>query len=331
MTLVVGNSNNIGTSIFAPGFTLASVIANEFNEATETLHPEALIALGTVLLVISVLVNAGPSPSAIASREGCGVASEAVAAFAPTDRRRRVKANLLVICAAIALILALIPLVAVFGYVFVNGIRSMLSLDFLIQDPPADLSATGGGVRNALVGTLEMTGLATLIAVPIALGMAVFAVEVGGRLAQAARFLIDVLAGLPSIVVGIFIYTSVVVTQGHFSGLAGSLALAIVMLPVVTVSAEEILRLTPRPIAEGARALGLTRWRAIMSVFVPVGLSGIITGILLGVSRAIGETAPLIFTSLGNNFFTLDLNRTHAGASPPHLPERSEFGVRCRA
>jgi phosphate transport system permease protein len=237
------------------------------------------------------------------------VASETFLAFAPTGRARRFKAKLLVVLATAALILALVPLVAVLGYVFVNGIGSMLNLDFLLQDPPADLSATGGGVRNALIGTLEMTGLATLIAVPVALAVAIFAVEVGGRLARGARFLIDVLAGLPSIVVGIFVYTTVVVTQGHFSGLAGSLALAIVMLPVVTVSAEEILRLTPRPIAEGARALGLARWRAILSVFVPVGLSGIVTGVLLGVSRAIGETAPLIFTALGNNFFTLDLNQ----------------------
>lgn len=211
--------------------------------------------------------------------------------------------------AVAALVVALVPLVAVFGYIFANGIRSLLSVDFLLQDPPADLSATGGGVRNALLGTLEMTGLATLIAVPVGLAVAVFAIEVGGVLSRAARFLIDVLAGLPSIVVGIFVYTSVVVTQGHFSGLAGSLALAIVMLPVVTVSAEEILRLTPRPIAEGARALGLARWRAIVSVFVPLGLSGIVTGVMLGVSRAIGETAPLIFTSLGNNFLTLDINQ----------------------
>jgi phosphate transport system permease protein len=237
------------------------------------------------------------------------MASDALAVFGPTSRRRRFKTNLFVVLAAAALVVALIPLIAVFGYVLVSGFRSLLSLDFLTQDPPADLSATGGGVRNALVGTLEMTGLATLIAVPVALGVAIFAVEVGGRLAQGARFLIDVLAGLPSIVVGIFVYASVVVTQGHFSGLAGSLALAIVMLPVVTVSAEEILRLTPRPIAEGARALGMSRWRAVLSVFVPVGLSGIVTGVLLGISRAIGETAPLIFTSLGNNFFTLDLNQ----------------------
>jgi phosphate transport system permease protein len=229
--------------------------------------------------------------------------------FAPTGRSRRVKERVFVALAVAALVVALVPLVAVFGYIFANGIRSLLSIDFVLQDPPADLSATGGGVRNALLGTLEMTGVATLIAVPVGLGVAIFAVEVGGGLARAARFLIDVLAGLPSIVVGIFVYTSVVVTQGHFSGLAGSLAMAIVMLPVVTVSAEEILRLTPRPIAEGARALGIARWRAVTSVFVPLGLSGIVTGVMLGVSRAIGETAPLIFTSLGNNFLTLDINQ----------------------
>ena len=236
------------------------------------------------------------------------MASEVALVFEPTSARRRFKTRLFLVLAVAALIVALIPLIAVFGYVFINGIRSLLSIDFFTQDPPSDLSATGGGVRNALIGTIEMTGLATLIAVPIAVGVAIFAVEVGGRLAQGARFLIDVLAGLPSIVVGIFVYTSVVVTQRHFSGLAGSIALAIVMLPVVTVSTEEMLRLTPRSISEGARALGLSRWRAVLSVFIPVGLSGIVTGIMLGVSRAIGETAPLIFTSLGNNFFTLDLN-----------------------
>ena len=211
--------------------------------------------------------------------------------------------------AVLALLVALVPLVAVFGYVLANGYRSVLSINFLIQDPPLDLTASGGGVRNALLGTFEMTGIATVIAVPLGIAIAVFAIEVGGGLARTARFLIDVLAGLPSIVVGIFAYATVVVAQGHFSGLAGSLALAIVMLPVVTVSAEEMLRLTPRPIAEGARALGMSRWRSVVSVFIPLGLPGIITGVLLGVSRAIGETAPLLFTALGNNFLTLDMNQ----------------------
>jgi phosphate transport system permease protein len=237
------------------------------------------------------------------------MAAGAGAVFTATSAGRRRKERLFVALAVVALVLALVPLVAIFGYIFANGIRSVLSVDFFLQDPPSDLSAGGGGVRNALLGTIEMTGIASLIAVPVGLGVAIFAVEVGGRLARAARFLIDVLAGLPSIVVGIFVYTTVVVTQGHFSGLAGSLALAIVMLPVITVSAEEMLRLTPRTIAEGARALGMARWRAVLSVFIPISLSGIVTGVLLGISRAIGETAPLIFTSLGNNFLTLELDQ----------------------
>ncbi|MGH2464684.1 MAG: hypothetical protein ACRDGI_04420, partial [Candidatus Limnocylindrales bacterium] len=111
------------------------------------------------------------------------MASEAMGVFAPTSGRRRFKANLFVVLAILAFAIALIPLVAVFGYIFVNGIHSMLSVDFLIQDPPSDLSAAGGGVRNALVGTVEMTGLATLIAVPIGLGVAIFAIEVGGGMA----------------------------------------------------------------------------------------------------------------------------------------------------
>jgi phosphate transport system permease protein len=153
-----------------------------------------------------------------------------------------------------------------------------------------------------------MTGLATLIAVPVGLLIAIFNYEVGNRPAVVIRFLVDVLAGLPSIVVGIFVYEVIVVTQGHFSGFAGSIALAVIMLPIIVVSTEEMLRLTPPPISEGVRALGLSRWRSFGSVIVPVALSGIFTGVLLAVSRAIGETAPLLFTALGNNFFTLDMN-----------------------
>ena len=189
----------------------------------------------------------------------------------------------------------------------IQGVRA-LSLEFFISDPPGDLSATGGGIRNALVGTLMMTGLATLIAVPVGIALAVFSREIGGRVAATVRFIIDVMAGLPSIVVGIFVYSLVVVATGHFSGYAGAVALAIIELPVIVVATDELLRLTDRRIDEGTRALGMTRWRSFAAVFIPTALSGIMTGILLAVSRAIGETAPLIFTALGNNFFTLDMN-----------------------
>ena len=158
-----------------------------------------------------------------------------------------------------------------------------------------------------------MTAVATVIALPVGLLIAVFDAEVGGRPAVAIRFAVDVLAALPSIVVGIFIYELIVVAQGHFSGLAGSIALAVIMLPVIVISTEEMLRLTPRPVAEGVRALGLSRWRFFLSVLLPTGISGIFTGVLLAVSRAIGETAPLLFTALGNNFFTADMSEPMQG------------------
>jgi phosphate transport system permease protein len=225
----------------------------------------------------------------------------------PTSRSRRLQADLVAILAAVATLIALVPLVAVASYVISQG-AGVINLDFFTQDPPGDLSATGGGIRNAISGTLEMAGVATLIAAPIGILVAIFNTEVGGRIGAASRFIIDVLAALPSIVVGIFVYALVVVAQGHFSGFAGSLALAIIMLPVIVVSTEEMFRLLPRPISEGARALGFTRWRTYLSVFIPTALSGIFTGLLLAVSRAVGETAPLIFTSLGNNFFSTDMN-----------------------
>jgi phosphate transport system permease protein len=234
------------------------------------------------------------------------------AQFRRTSASRRVKARLAIGLSSLALLLALIPLIAI-GYFIISQGIGVIRLDFFTQDPPGDLSAVGGGIRNAIVGTLEMTGLATLIALPSGILIAIFNAEVGGRAAAAIRFAIDVLAALPSIVVGIFVYESVVVAQGHFSGFAGSVALAVIMLPVIVVSTEEMLRLTPRPVAEGVRALGISRWRSFLAVLLPTALSGIFTGVLLAVSRAIGETAPLIFTALGNNFFTLNMNEPVQG------------------
>ena len=226
--------------------------------------------------------------------------------LAPTSRARQARERVFLAAAVFALAVALVPLIAVILFVARDGL-SVINLDFLIKDPPGDLSATGGGIRNALFGTLEMTAIGVLLAVPIGIIVAVFAVEIGGPIAMTARFLVDVLAGIPSIVVGIFVYALIVVTQGHFSGFAGSVALAIVMLPTITITTEEMLRLVPRPLKEATRALGLTHWRAMVSVFIPTALSGIITGILLAMSRALGETAPLLFTALGNNFFTIDM------------------------
>ena len=240
------------------------------------------------------------------------MAAEFMTLLKPTSRTRRFKANFVVALAVAATVIALIPLAAVAVYVISSG-AGVLSLDFFTQDPPGDLSAAGGGIRNAIAGTLEMTALATVIAAPTGILIAIFDTEVGGKAAGVTRYFIDVLAALPSIVVGIFVYTLVVVAQGHFSGLAGSIALAAIMLPVIVISTEEMLRLIPRPISEGARALGLRRWRTYVSVFIPTALSGIFTGLLLALSRAMGETAPLLFTALGNNFFTTDMGEPMQG------------------
>jgi phosphate transport system permease protein len=230
----------------------------------------------------------------------------------PTSRGRRLKARLVLALTVVALGIALVPLIAVGAFIVSQGI-GVIRLEFFTQDPPGDLSQVGGGIRNAIVGTLQMTGVGAVIAVPAGLLIAIFNAEIGGRAATAVRFVVDVLAALPSIVVGIFVYEFVVVAQGHFSGLAGSVALAVIMLPVIVVSTEEMLRLTPKPVAEGVRALGLSRWRSFLSVLLPTALSGIFTGVLLAVSRAIGETAPLIFTALGNNFFTVDMGEPMQG------------------
>jgi phosphate transport system permease protein len=232
--------------------------------------------------------------------------------FRPTSSGRRFKARLVVVLTGLAFVLAMVPLVAIVVFIVSQGI-GVIRPEFFVKDPPGDLSQLGGGIRNAIVGTLQMTGLATVIALPLGLLIAVFNSEVGGRPAILTRFVLDVLAALPSIVVGIFVYEFVVVAQGHFSGFAGSAALAVIMLPIIVISTEEMLRLTPRPVAEGVRALGLSRWRSYLSVLLPAALSGIFTGVLLAVSRAIGETAPLIFTALGNNFFTLDMNEPMQG------------------
>lgn len=232
--------------------------------------------------------------------------ADAALVLRPTSSARRARARLVVGLAWLTLLIALVPLVAIAGYLIANGV-GVLSPAFLLEDPPGDLSAVGGGIRNALFGTIEMTGTAVAIAVPIGLLIAVFNAEIGGRLAVGVRFIVDVVAALPSIVVGIFVYEVVVVAQGHFSGLAGSVALAVIMLPLIVVSTEEMLRLTPRPVAEAVRALGLSRWRSYTSVLIPTAFSGIVTGVLLAISRAVGETAPLIFTALGNNFFSADL------------------------
>lgn len=231
--------------------------------------------------------------------------------------RRRLLANrAMEVSAWIAAVLAVAVLVLVIASVAIKGLSS-ISLDFLTQNAdPNSIEATGG-IANALVGTAILVGIATLMAVPIGILVAIYTNEFAGpRSESIIRYFLDVLNGVPTIVTGIFIFGLIVTAQGHQSGWAGSIALAIVMLPLVARSCQEVLKLVPGSVKEAGLALGASRWRTTLSVVVPTALSGMITGALLAVARALGETAPLLFVS---SIFapTLSTNPSQALPSVP--------------
>lgn len=220
---------------------------------------------------------------------------QAKLAQAPNQRRRRLVNRAMEVIATLAAGLAVAVLAIVIGSVVIKG-ASALNFDFLTKDP-APFGQPGGGIANAIVGTLILVGLASAIAVPVGILIAIYTSEFAGpRVGNAVRFALDILNGVPTIIVGIFIFGVLVV--GHQeSGWAGAIALAIVMLPIVARSAQEVLALVPRSLHEAAIALGLKRWRVVLRVVLPTAIGGLITGAVLAVARAAGETAPLLFTS----------------------------------
>ncbi len=220
---------------------------------------------------------------------------------------RRAWSQTFVVLAALSAALCVAILFYMVSYVFVQGI-SYINLDFFTKSP-APLGESGGGAVPSLIGSLLMLGLATVLGVPVGLGVGILVAEYASpRLGAAIRFVADVLAGVPSIVIGIFVFELIVVRQGHFSGWAGSVALAIIMLPIVARASEEMLKLVPISQREAALALGITRWRSITNVVLPAAMGGLMTAALLATARAAGETAPLLFTSLGNRFTTTNIN-----------------------
>jgi phosphate transport system permease protein len=222
------------------------------------------------------------------------------------DWRRRTLSQLVIALCGLAVLLALVPLVLVLFYVVSQGVSS-LSLAFFTQTP-RPVGEPGGGMANAIAGSLIVTGLGALMAVPIGIMSGIYASEYAGtRLASAIRFAADTLNGVPSIVIGVFVYTIAVLPVRHFSALAGGLALGIMMIPLIMRTTEELLRLVPQTLREGALALGATRARAVFTVVVPAALPGILTGILLALARIAGETAPLLFTALNNGFWSTDV------------------------
>jgi phosphate transport system permease protein len=225
--------------------------------------------------------------------------------------RRRAWDAFFVGASGLAALVVMVPLALIVWHLLAKGLPE-LNLGFFVH-LPKPVGEPGGGMANAIVGTLILTGIATLIAVPVGVGAGVWLAEFGrGRLAAAVRYTADVMSGVPSIVVGVAVYGLVVVPMGRFSALAGGIALALLMLPTIIRSTEEVVRLVPRSYREAALALGAPRWRTTQDVVIPAASAGIVTSCLLALARASGETAPLLFTALGNRFWSLRVDQPMA-------------------
>ncbi|MDX2056257.1 MAG: phosphate ABC transporter permease PstA [Gemmatimonadales bacterium] len=224
---------------------------------------------------------------------------------------RRWKSRIMVGLMVAAVVVAVAPLLLILGTLIARGAGSINFEFFTALPVPA--GETGGGVAHAIVGTLMMVGVAALIGLPIGIGAGMFCAEYPkNRIATVARFVADVMNGTPSIVIGVVAWTMIVARQKHFSGLAGSVALAMIMIPMVMRTTEEMIKLVPHSLREAALALGYPRWRTSVSVVVRTCLPGIVTGSLLAIARVAGETAPLLFTALGSQYMSRDLNQPMA-------------------
>ena len=224
------------------------------------------------------------------------------------NRFRKTLSHLVVVLCGLAVLLALVPLAFVLFYVVRQGITS-LNLDFFTH-MPTPVGEPGGGMANAIVGSLIVVGLGGLFAIPIGIMSGIYASEYAGtRIASGVRFAADTLNGVPSIVIGVFVYGIAVLPFKQFSAVAGGLALGVMMIPLIMRTTEELLLLVPGSLKEGALALGATRARAVFTVVLPSALPGIMTGILLALARIAGETAPLLFTAFNNRFFNADVTQ----------------------
>ena len=218
------------------------------------------------------------------------------------NARRRIVSHIIVTLCALSVLIALVPLAFILFFVVSRGLAA-LNWNFFTQ-LPRPVGEPGGGMANAIIGTLMLSGLGAIFAIPIGIISGVYMSEYAGtRFAAAVRFAADTLNGVPSIVIGVFVYGIVVLQLRQFSMLAGSVALGIMMIPIIARNTEELLRLVPQTLREGALALGATRARATFTVVLPAALPGIITGVILALARIAGETAPLLFTSFNNRFW----------------------------
>jgi phosphate transport system permease protein len=230
---------------------------------------------------------------------------------AGVDRWRKFKNGSMIGLCILSAVLVVAPLFIISWYTLTQGLSS-INLDFFIH-MPKPVGEPGGGMANAIVGTLIMVGVGGLIGLPIGIIAGIYLAEFGkNAFGAAVRFMSDVLSGVPSIVVGIVAYIIVVLPMGHFSAFAGGVALAILMIPTVTRTTEEMLLLVPHTLREASLALGVPSWKTTLRIVLPAASKGITTGILLAIARAAGETAPLLFTALGNRFWSTSLNQPMA-------------------
>jgi phosphate transport system permease protein len=225
--------------------------------------------------------------------------------------RRRVVNGAVTCAAAGSVILVLIPLVAVFGYLVYRGIGSV-NWAFLTQTPKP-VGEAGGGMANAIAGSAFILLIASVIGVPFGIGAGIYLAEYGrNRFGDVIRFTADVLNGVPSIVIGIVAYGIVVLAQGHFSALAGGVALSLMMIPTISRTTEEMLLLVPNSLREASYGLGISRWRTTLSITLRTVTSGVITGVMLAFARVAGETAPLLFTAFGNQYWNFSMEQPTA-------------------
>ncbi len=237
--------------------------------------------------------------------------STAIYQTSTMDLRRRIKSRIMILVLMLAAFLAAVPFVFISVYVIYKGATS-INLDFFTQLPAAP-GEEGGGIGNALLGSFIMVSLATFVAIPWGIICGLYLSEYSAtKLSKFLSFTIDLMTSVPSIVVGIFIYATIVLLMGNFSGFAGSCALFVIMIPIIVRSTEEILKLVPFHIREAGLALGLPRWKVILRIVLPGIKSSLISGVMLSLARASGETAPLLFTSLANQYWSTSLTQPMA-------------------
>ena len=219
---------------------------------------------------------------------------------------RKIVNKLMTILVLIAVVLAIIPLIFILGDVFIRG-GAAINLTFLTHLPTAP-NFPGGGIANALVGSFTMVGLAVLISVPIGVGAGIFFSEwSSSKLSTVSGFMNDVLTGFPSMVIGLFVFVVIVITTKTFSAFAGAVALSFIMIPIIARTTDESLKLVPMTLREASMALGIPRWKTVLRVVISTGKNGLLSGILLAVARATGETAPLLFTAATSSYFATSL------------------------